>query len=174
MHRLHQMLECFYRLVSLVCVCVRFNECNRCWRTCRSHRPLHHHPSKEHHGNCGKKWCHHGVRCQCKVCIHKKICSWREKDTKKIHRDDQISTFIPPQHLILWFKSVRKSFVWTWSKKCFAHLSFCTSPPFFPLIQGFALLSLSHTVPALNSDYYLQFKDLIRMTDVSNFTLNAL
>lgn len=28
--------------------------------------------------------------------------------------------------------------------------------------------------PAPNSDYYLQFKDLIRMTDVSHCSLNAL
>lgn len=44
---------------------------------------------------------------------------------------------------------------------------FCTSPPFFPLIQGSALCS-----PRLSSDCYLPFKDLIRTTDASHHFCN--
>lgn len=58
-------------------------------------------------------------------------------------------------------------------EKYFVRFSFCTSPPVYPLIQGFTLFSLSCAIPVLNSDYYLQFKDLIRMTDVSHCSLNT-
>lgn len=62
-------------------------------------------------------------------------------------------------------------------EKYFVRLSFLhRSPPILPsLIQGpsLALFAPSCAIPVLNPDYYLQFKDLIKMTDVSRCSLNA-
>lgn len=49
------------------------------------------------------------------------------------------------------------------------HLPFTNSLPFSLVIQGFTLFSLSHN-PSLELS---AVKDLIRMTDVCNYFLNA-
>lgn len=157
---------------------MRFCVCDRCGRTRRPHCPLHHHPPKEHQCNSREKRSYHGVCCQCKVNVHKETCrSWGGhcKYTQSgIHTLSKHHHLLPPPHLIFCDLNESWNLLFEHNKKCFAHLSFCTSPPFFPLIQGFTLFFQSCTIPVLNSDYYLKFKDLIRMTDVSHCSPSAL
>lgn len=80
--------------------------CDRCWRTCRPHRPLYHHPPQEHQCNHGEKRGHHGVCCQCKVnfsadtrgCWGKDKCKYTQADMHTLSK--HLHLLLSPPHLI--------------------------------------------------------------------------
>lgn len=159
-----------YWTLFYLCVSVR----GRCGWTCGPHRPIHHHPPQEHQRNHGEKRGCHGVRCQCKVhtLIHTQRCKGSHK-WKCAQTDLHTVPENPAQYVIfcdlndcwnLLFEHDGKAF-------CASFILYLSSIPAFDSRLHSVLAALCN--PSCEFDYYLQFKGLIRMTDMFHCSLNA-